>query len=207
MTSREDFFYSKCGLLQGESTSPLLFSIFVNDLENNLQDVSLGTRIQDVVIQLLLFADDMALFSETREGLQKGLDNLGNYCTKWGITVNTRKTKVVVFRKGGKLGRLDVWSYMGRNIEVVTFFKYLGCFLSSGGSFAKCIQELTNSARRALFSVKKYFAKNEEILTSMKLKLFDSMVSPILFYCSEVWGCRRADPMEKFHLYFLKKMF
>ena len=200
------FFDSKCGLIQGESTSPLLFSMFVNDLDNYLHDVSLGTHIQDIVIQLLLFADDMALFSETREGLQKGLDNLGDYCAKWGITVNTRKTKIVVFRKGGQLGRLDVWSYMGQNIEVVTSFKYLGCFLSPGGSFAKCIQELTNSARRALFSVKKYFAKNEEILTSMKLQIFDSMVSPILFYCSEVWGSRRADPIEKFHLYFLKNV-
>ena len=200
------YFDSKAGVVQGESTSPLLFSIFVNDLEHSLNDTDIGTHVQDILIKILLFADDMAIFSETREGLQKGLDNLADYCLKWGIKVNTKKTKVVVFRKGGQLGRDDTWQYLGQNVEVVPFFKYLGCFLSSGGSFAKCIQELTNSARRALFSLKKYFSKNDELLTSMKLNLFNSMVSPILFYCSEVWGCRRADPIEKFHLYFLKNV-
>ena len=33
------FFSSNCGLLQGESTSPLLFSLFVNDLENDMSNV------------------------------------------------------------------------------------------------------------------------------------------------------------------------
>ena len=48
-----------------------------------------------------MYADDMVIFSETKEGLQKGLNNLDVYCWKWDISVNTRKTKVVVFRKGG----------------------------------------------------------------------------------------------------------
>ena len=202
----EKTFPSLCGVLQGESSSPLLFALFINDLENALFDVQLGTVIQDVLIYLLLFADDMAVFSETREGLQRGLNKLGEYCMKWGIKVNTRKTKVVVFRKGGQIGRNDVWDYLGENIEVVPHFKYLGCFLSSGGSFTKCITELVNSARRALFSLRKYFSKNQEILTSMKLDMFNAMISPILFYGSEIWGSKRADEVDIFHRAFLKSL-
>ena len=84
------------------------------------------------------------------------------------------------------------------------FFKYLGCFLSSSGSYAKCISELTNSARKALFSLKKYFVYNPEIFPITQIKLFNSMVVPIMNYGSEVWGLRKADPMEKFHRSFLK---
>ena len=76
------------------------------------------------------------------------------YCSKWGTTVNIMKTKIVVFRKGGKLAKKDRWYFEGREIDVVPFFKYLGCYLSAGGSFSKCVSELTNSARRALFSLK-----------------------------------------------------
>ena len=67
-----------------------------------------------------MFADDMALFSTTREGLQAGLNSLKIYCLKWGLTVNTEKTKVVVFRKGGKNSQEDKWTYNGKNIDVVS---------------------------------------------------------------------------------------
>ena len=95
----------------------------------------------DVLIKVLKFADDMAIFSKTREGLQSGLNSLGEYCQKWGITVNIPKTKIVVFRQGGQLSKYDKWTLLGENIEVVSFFKYLGCFLTSGGSFSKCVIE------------------------------------------------------------------
>ena len=51
-----------------------------------------------------------------------------------------------------------------------------------------------------------YFAKNREILPSVQLKLFNSMVLPILFYGSEVWGLCKADPMETFYMSFLKSI-
>ena len=94
----------------------------------------------------------MALISTSREGLQQALDNLKEYCDKWGLTVNIEKTKIVVFRKGGKLGAKDVWFYNGTLLEVVSVFKYLGVILSSTGSFKHCIDDLVTSARRALFS-------------------------------------------------------
>ena len=129
-------FNSSCGLLQGESTSPILFSLYINDLENNMNDDWSGTKIQECVIKLLMFADDTAIFSETAKGLQKAIDNLDDYCLKWGITVNVRKTKVVVFRKPCKLAAGDKWVYRGNEIEIVSVFKYLGCYLSSSGSFS-----------------------------------------------------------------------
>ena len=201
--SQNQYFSSNCGLLQGETTSPFLFSLFVNDLENNL-DTMEGILIQETLIKMLMFADDMAIFSDSREGLQKGLDDLKKYCTKWGLKLNTAKTKVIVFKKGGRTHRLDKWNYGGENIEVVSCFKYLGCNLSATGSFSNCIQELIASARRALFSLKKTFHKNKEITPSIQLKLFNTMIVPILNYGSEVWGLRKADPIERFHLAFLK---
>ena len=53
-----------------------------------------------------------------------------------------------------------------------------------GGSFSTCIQDLTSRARKALFALKVQFHKNPEITPSIQLKLFNSLVSPILTYSS-----------------------
>ena len=55
-----------------------------------------------------MFADDTAVFSTTKEGLQRALNDLHVYCTKWGIKVNTLKTKAMVFKRGGVIGKCDV---------------------------------------------------------------------------------------------------
>ena len=200
------FFSSNVGLLQGEITSPLLFSFFVSDLEEGLSNEFIGIDVVNVLIKILMFADDMVIFSTTISGLQKGLDNLYNYCKKWGMKLNILKTKIVVFKRGGKISKEEKWNFNDHVLEVVTSFKYLGCFLSSSGSFTDCLTDLVGSARRALFGLKRYFKSNSETLPETQLDLFSSMVSPILNYGSEVWGLRKADLIETFHLSFLKSI-
>jgi hypothetical protein len=50
-----------------------------------------------------MYADDTVLISESTAGLQNMLDSLSVYCNEWDHKVNIKKTKVVVFRKGGKI--------------------------------------------------------------------------------------------------------
>ena len=199
-------FSSNVGLLQGESTSPLLFSLFVNDLENNICNQDFGIHIVNTLIKVLMFADDMAIFSSTIDGLQTGINSLSRYCSKWGLTVNINKTKIVIFKRGGRLGIKEKWWFNGSIVEVVPSFKYLGCVLSSSGSYTNCITSLVSSARRALFCLKKFINNNSEILPTMQLELFSLKISPILNYGSEVWGLRKADAIDVFYLSFLKTL-
>ena len=46
---------------------------------------------------LLLYADDITVFTESPEGLKNGLDILKEYCSKWKLTVNIEKSKIIVF--------------------------------------------------------------------------------------------------------------
>ena len=51
----------------------------------------------------MLWADDIVIVSETREGLQRCLNNLSNYyCKEWKLEVNLKKTKTIIFNKTGK---------------------------------------------------------------------------------------------------------
>ena len=64
--------------------------------------------------------DDMVLLSKIPSGLQNTLDNLHEYCIKWGLSVNTLKTKVVVFRKRGPLGQDHKGFIMGKSWKLLT---------------------------------------------------------------------------------------
>ena len=62
MNSISDFFKSDIGLLQGEICSPIMFSLFLNDIELHLQaDINAGITIDQLSIYLLLFADDAVI--------------------------------------------------------------------------------------------------------------------------------------------------
>ena len=81
--------------------------MYLNDVEDEfyLNGIE-GIDIHHIKLFLLLYADDITLFSETAEGLQRALNLLSTYCQRWKLTVNTNKTKIMFFfRKGGILPR------------------------------------------------------------------------------------------------------
>ena len=77
----------------GEVISPILFSLFIEDLELFLQeDPTCGLSLDEITLILMLFADDMVILGKDRNDLQRSLDILNSYCNKWGLAVNTEKT-------------------------------------------------------------------------------------------------------------------
>ena len=50
---------------------------------------------------LLLYADDTIVLAECPEDLQGALDILKIYFKLWGLDINVRKTKVMIFSRGG----------------------------------------------------------------------------------------------------------
>ena len=51
-------------------------------MEQELKYKGVGISIDDLKLYLILYVDDSAIFSSTREGLQMGLDVLHDYCAK-----------------------------------------------------------------------------------------------------------------------------
>ena len=149
-----DFFQYAVGLRHGEVLSPLLFSIFVEELELYLQDrITCGLGIDDINIILLLFADDMVIVGNSPEDLQRSLDMLHNYCLNWGLTVNTLKTKIVGFRKTGRIKADENWTYNGEQIEAVNDFNYLGVIFNYTGFFVLNQEALAGKGLKALKSI------------------------------------------------------
>lgn len=200
-------FFCSLGVRQGECLSPLLFSLYLNDIEEQFIQSGLeGLDINMFKVFMLLYADDIVIFSKTAEELQSGLDLLSEYCQRWKLSINVSKSKVLVFRKGGMLPRDMTFIYEGAPLEIVKSFKYLGVVFTSGGSFAEAQNTLAGQAQKAIFKLNKYLYKFTFISTKHKLDLFDKLVMPIMNYACEVWGFFQANSIERVHLQFCKRL-
>jgi len=129
-----DYFCCYSGVGQGEHLSPVLFAIYLNDLQEYMAERSeglpslgreargLGWEREDESLMLkmfmLLYTDDTTICFESAEGLQQALNALSYYCDKWSLRVNVDKTKVVVFSRG-KIRKIPTIKYKGRSLEVV----------------------------------------------------------------------------------------
>ena len=196
-----DDFSSHLGVRQGECLYPFLFSMYLNDLENEfIQKGVEGVDIGMLKLFLLLYADDIVIFSNTMEGLQRGLDVLAQYCEKWKLTVNTDETKIMVFRKGGNLPRNLSFNFQGRNIEIVKKFVYLGITFPAGSSFTESHRTLSGHALKAIFKLNQYLFNFTNLSPKHVLDLFDKLIVPILCYGGEVGGFSKPNQQETIHL-------
>ncbi len=86
-----DWFNTKAGVKQGDSWPPTMFGIFINDIVEDVKSVNTGIEIDGHNICIFLYADDIVLLSDTEEGLQKLLDKVYEWSSKWKIKFNAKK--------------------------------------------------------------------------------------------------------------------
>lgn len=204
-------FNSDMGVRQGEILSPLLFALFVNDLESFLarlgsQPIEVNCDMPEIdnliKILVLLYADDTVIVAESPEQLQNAINALDAYCQQWKLQVNVNKTKVIIFSKR-KLRQNQTFTLNGTVLEVVENFKYLGLIFQRNGTFKEHRKYICNQARKAMYGVLRR-GRELSLPIDVMLKLFHTMVEPILLYASEVWGTEDIGQIETFHLKFLK---
>ena len=183
-----NWFYSNSGVRQGDSLSPTLFSIYINDLANELNNLQLGITIDDIHLCILLYADDIALISDSEIKLQGMLDYVNNWSYKWRISLNVQKSAVVHFRKTRKT-QTDFEFKVGNDIlQIVDKYVYLGIVFDKHLNFKECAETLCCSAGRALGKIIGKFKTFENVNYKTYTKLYDTCVWPILDYCSSIWS-------------------
>ena len=83
-----EYFDCPVGVKQGDCLSPTLFAIFINDLATEIRNSNIGVILEEgLLINILLYADDIVLFAENEEDLQSLLFIVECWCKKWRLEV------------------------------------------------------------------------------------------------------------------------
>ena len=109
------------GVPQGSVLGPLLFLIFINDLEDNTSG------------NVLKFADDTKIFRQVRDvqdnfSMQADLDQLVEWADKWQMQFNVSKCKVMHV---GQKNPRSLYTMRNNGLQIVEVEKDLGVKISS----------------------------------------------------------------------------
>jgi len=216
-----DAFSVTGGLRQGCVLAPTLFSLYLAamlyELPADTPGIDMRYRLDGGLfnqarlkahtktsmqrITELQYADDNATPASSPEDLQLLADIFSSAYQRFGMEVNTDKTKVLIQPAPGyPLQEVDV-VLGGRSLESVSSFPYLGSLLSRSATCSEDVNNRIRAAHHAYGKLSKRVFNDHNLTTKTKIMVYRSVVVPTLLYASETWTLYRDDVrrLERFH--------
>ena len=192
-----DSFEVTSGVKQGDIISPILFSMYLNDLATGVKDLNCGIDINGMNLSILLYADDIVLMAPDERSLQKMITFIEKWCGKWRMAINADKTQVVHFRNQSRLRSDFSFTFGSGNLKIVPYYKYSGVIFDENLSFEMNSSVLADSACRALGAIRTKLARIRECGYNTFNMLFKSMVLSIADYSAGIWGTKLFNKTEQ----------
>ena len=194
-----NWFEIRTGVRQGCIWSPLLFNLVIDwvmkeALDKQERGLTLqkaaSRRHKDWRLSDLDFADDVAVFEETAEEMQKSLNQINAKANGTGLVINELKTHIMPIN--GPINDPTQITIDGKEISHVTKFKYLGSTFTSKGDLETEINLRIAKASIAFSELKNVWSK-KSIQMDTKFKLYNAIVISTLLYGAETWALRATD--------------
>ena len=170
-----------CGIRQGDSLSPLLFNIIMDEIIGNVRLLK-GYSMGDQEITILCYADDAVLVAENENDLQRLLHRFNCTAKSLNMIISTQKTKCMTTSKVPLRCKLEV---EGNVIQQEMKFKYLGIEISGYGDVEAEVRERTTKATRIAGCLNDTIWRNKNIEVETKARIYKATVRPIMTYTAE----------------------
>jgi len=206
------FFEVNNGLRQGCVMSPGLFNLFIDKVVRLMEREGKGVRMRDQHdiwnVNMLLYADDVVLLSESQRDLKVLVDEFVKCCDELGLRVNAGKSKVLWMKNGESIDRVvdggdESLIKVGRErLEWVNSFKYLGVNFE-GGDVCEGdeVGYRIREGEKVLGGLRDIW-KRGRLTREVKKKMFEGCCVPVVMYGSEVWrlNARKRKKVEVFEM-------
>ncbi|XP_035692546.1 uncharacterized protein LOC118427017 [Branchiostoma floridae] len=209
------------GLKQGCVLAPTLFSLYLGAMIHELPDNASGIQLRyrmdgglfntgrlrsrrhttSFTVRELQYADDNATPVDTVDALQSTVDVLDGAYSRFGLTSNIGKTKILAQgAPGHPPPDTSNIRLRGEVLETVKSFPYLGSFLSDDCTMQKDIDNRIRAAHAAFGRLSKRVFLNHDLSLQTKIMVFQAIVLSTLLYGCEVWVLYRRDvkKLERF---------
>jgi hypothetical protein len=103
-----------------------------------------------------------------------------------GMTVNTDKTKVMIIKS--KKITYNTFIYDNNNLEEVPSYKYQNRY-SSQAQLNYSIEKRINGGWKAYYGLENNCKSMDLWIWDKKKLLFETLITPVILYGCEVWGC------------------
>ena len=178
-------FLLKNGLPQGSSISPILFLIFINDLDADLDAKTVAS----------LFADDTSAWR--KDGKVKGsdkvlmqgeIDKIVNWAERWKMKINTSKTKSMVVSTSQADRSWDPEMIAdGDKIKPVPDYPFLGVSIGNDLRFKKHIDKMVDKGKKRVNVIKCLSSKKWGNSLETQRQIYTQYVRSGLEYASPSW--------------------
>ena len=163
--------------------SPLLYSIYVMGMIEELQKEGLGVKIEGIWCGGLLYADGIVLIADSGEELQNVVQE---YAKQWRFKFNARKSKSMVI---GRMAENMDLTMDGEVLEEVEAFKYLGVWFDKKlkGNI-QLVREDEGEGRRVGREGVEWMSKVDgQVEVDRGRLVWELLARPSLEHAAEVW--------------------
>lgn len=176
----------RAGVPQGSVLSPILFSLFTNDIPKESD------------VHYALFADDTAIFTTSRSPeltvrrLQRAIATLGEWFRLWRIEVNPDKSSAILFTRINSpeqtTQRLPAVRLFDSPIPWARKVKYLGVMLDDKMTFRPHIKQVRDRAAFIMGRLYPMLNRSSKLSLRNKTTIYKACVRPVFTYASVVFA-------------------
>jgi hypothetical protein len=181
----------RAGVAPGGIISPVLFSLYVNDMS-----------IPSHQVELALYADDTAVMATSRKPellvsyLESYLSDLERWLNEWRIAINVSKSTAMLFTRR-RIQKPRPVLLFGEPILWVDAALYLGVILDTRLTWSSHIDQVRKRAAQRLGVLGPLLHRRSGLSIRNGVLLYKQLIPPMMDYGCPVWRSAASSHVRK----------